>query len=70
MGGAALIAYRISQETGKPFQEALAEVPEEARRIWADVKVRAGEAVEHGREIYEEQQRAFMEEFQEEASAQ
>jgi hypothetical protein len=69
IGGAALIAYRISQETGKPFQEALAEVPEEARRILADVKIRAGEAVERGRKMYEEQQRAFMQDSQE-ASAQ
>jgi hypothetical protein len=56
IGGAALIAYRISQETGKPFQEAIADVPGEAQRLFADIKGRATEAVERGREMYVEKQ--------------
>ena len=70
IGGAALIAYRISQETGKPLQEAIVDVPAEARRLFADVKVRAAEAMERGREMYEERQGAFAEESAEETSAQ
>jgi gas vesicle protein len=56
IGGAALIAYKISQETGKPMQEALAEVPAEAKRLFADVSSRATEAFEKGRAIYQEKQ--------------
>jgi gas vesicle protein len=56
IGGAALIAYRISQETGKPFQEALSDVPGEAQRMFADLKGRATEAVERGREMYVDKQ--------------
>lgn len=56
IGGAALMAYRISQETGKPFQEAFSDVPAEAQRLFADVKARAAEAVDHGRSAYEEEQ--------------
>jgi hypothetical protein len=70
IGGAALIAYRISQETGKPLQEAALDVPAEAQRLFADLKVRAGEAIERGREMYEERQHALAEQFQEDASAQ
>jgi hypothetical protein len=70
VGGAALIAYRVSQETGKPIQEALADVPAEAQRIFADVKARAGEAIERGRAIYEEKQQDMAQQMQEDASAQ
>jgi hypothetical protein len=56
IGGAALIAYRISQETGKPMQEAFADVPGEAQRIFADVKSRATTAIDRGREMYLQKQ--------------
>ena len=45
LGGALVIAHRISEETGKSMTEAFAEVPGEAQRIFVDVKGRADEAV-------------------------
>jgi len=63
IGGAVLIAYRIAQETGKPLQEAFSDVPAEAQRIFADLKNRAAEAVEHGREMYQEKQQEIDEEL-------
>jgi hypothetical protein len=69
IGGASLIAYRISQETGKPLQEALLEVPAEAGRMFADVRSRAAEAVERGREIYEQRQNTFAEQYEGEPAA-
>ncbi len=55
-GGAILVAQRISQETGKPLQEAFTDVPAEAQRIFADLRGRACEAVERGREMYLDRQ--------------
>jgi hypothetical protein len=69
IGGAALIAYRISQDTGKPLQDALMEVPAEAGRMFADMRTRAAEAVERGREIYEQRQNAFAEQYEGEPAA-
>jgi hypothetical protein len=69
IGGAALIAYRISQETGKPFQEAFSEVPAEAQRLFADVKSRAAEAVDRGRNMYQEKQEEIQERLQEDLQA-
>jgi hypothetical protein len=63
IGGATLIAYRISQETGKPLQEAFSDVPGEAQRIFADVKSRATEAVDRGREMYVDKQQETEEQF-------
>lgn len=64
IGGAALIAYRISEETGKPFQEAISDVPAEAQRLLADVKTRATEAVDRGRSVYEEEQEDIRDRLQ------
>lgn len=61
IGGAVLIAYRISQETGKPLQEALYDVPAEAQRLFADLKTRASEAAQRGREMYMEKQQELEE---------
>ena len=69
IGGAVLIAYRISQETGKPLQEAFSDVPAEAQRLFADVKGRAVEAVDRGREMYVEKQQEMEEHLQEDAPA-
>jgi gas vesicle protein len=69
IGGAALIAYRISQETGKPFQEALSDVPGEAQRMFADLKGRATEAVERGREMYVDKQEEVEELLREDTSS-
>lgn len=67
IGGAALIAYRISQESGKPFQEALSDVPAEAQRLFSELKGHATEAMERGREIYVEKQEEMEEQLREEA---
>lgn len=67
LGGAALIAYRISQESGKPFQEALSDVPAEAQRLFSDLRGRATEAMERGREMYVEKQEEMEELLQEDA---
>ena len=67
IGGALLIAYRISQETGKPLQEALADVPGEAQRLFADLKGRAREAVDHGRDMYLEKQQEMSDQLQDNA---
>jgi hypothetical protein len=64
IGGAALIAYRISQETGKPLQDALLDVPAEAGRMLTDLRSRAAEAVERGRDIYEQSQGGFPEQYE------
>lgn len=56
IGGALVIAHRVSEETGKGFAEAFADVPAEARRILEDVKGRAEEAVERGRQAYDQKQ--------------
>ncbi len=67
LGGAALIAYRISQETGKPLQEAFSDVPAEAQRLFADIRGRAADAVERGRDVFVEKQEEIAEELQEDA---
>ena len=61
VGGAVLLAYRVSQETGKSLPEAFADIPAEAQKLFADLRVRADEAVKRGREAYHEKQ-AEMEE--------
>jgi hypothetical protein len=61
IGGAALIAYRISQETGKPFQEALADVPAEAQVLFNDLRAKAADAIQRGREMYEDKQEEMAE---------
>jgi len=65
-----LIAYRISQESGKPFQEALSDVPAEAQRLFADLRGRANDAVERGREMYMEKQQEMEEQLREDAPVQ
>ncbi len=56
IGGALLLAYRVSQETGKSLPEALTDVPAEAQRLFADLRGRADQAIERGREAYHEKQ--------------
>ena len=64
LGGAALIAYRISQETGKPLQEALSDVPAEAQRLFSEIRGRAAEAVDRGRDMYVEKQEEISDQLQ------
>ena len=63
LGGVALLAYRISQETGKPIQEALADVPAEVQRLYGELKVKADEALEKGRSLYEEKQQELADQL-------
>jgi len=56
VGGALVIAHRISEETGTSMTEAFSEVPAEAQRIFDDVKQRAEEAVSRARGAYEQKQ--------------
>ncbi len=56
IGGALVLAHRVSQETGKSLSESFAEVPGEAQRIFEDLKARAEEAVDQGRRAYEQKQ--------------
>jgi hypothetical protein len=49
VGGAAVLAYKISRETGKTLSEAAAEVPAEAMRYWEDISARGLDAFEAGR---------------------
>jgi hypothetical protein len=67
LGGAALIAYRISQETGKPLQEAFSDVPGEAQRLFSEIRGRATEAVDRGRDMYFEKQEEITDQLQENA---
>ena len=69
IGGVALLAYRISQETGKPMQEAIADVPAEAQRLYAELRAKGGEALEKGRNAYEEKQQELTEQLREFTSA-
>lgn len=50
IGGAAVLTYKISRDTGKTLSEAAAEVPAEAMRYWENARARALEALEAGRE--------------------
>lgn len=65
LGGAALIAYRISQETGKPVQEALSDVPAEIQRLYAEIRDKSAQAFDKGRSAYEEKQGALAEQLRE-----
>ena len=56
IGGALVIAHKISEETGKSMTEAFAEVPGEAQRIFVDVRGRAEDAVGQARQAYEQKQ--------------
>lgn len=48
MGAAAVIAHRIMRETGKPLQEALAEVPAELEKLYSELKAKSLEFVQTG----------------------
>ena len=55
-GGALLLAHRVSQETGKGLTESFADVPEEAQRVFTDLRGKAEEAISRGKEAYYEKQ--------------
>jgi hypothetical protein len=53
VGGALMIAHRVSEDTGKTLTESFGDVPAEAQRIFGDVKSRANDAVSKARQTYE-----------------
>ena len=61
VGGALLIAHRVSQETGKTITDSFAEVPNEAVKLFQEVGAKVEEAVAKGRDAYQQKQ-AEMEE--------
>jgi ElaB/YqjD/DUF883 family membrane-anchored ribosome-binding protein len=69
IGGAVLLAYRVSQESGKSLMESWADVPGEAQRLFSDVRGRAEEALERGREAYQSKQTEIVEHLQGAAQA-
>ena len=69
IGGALLLAYRVSQETGKTLPEALYDVPTEAQRLFSDLRGRAGEAFERGREAYQEKESEMEEHLRDAAQS-
>jgi hypothetical protein len=69
IGGAVFLAYRVSQESGKSFMEAWADVPAEAERLFSDVRGRAEEALQRGREAYDSKQAEIAEHLQGAAQA-
>ena len=56
IGGAVVIAHRVSRETGKSMSEAFADVPAEAQRIFEDLRARAEEAAGWARRAYDDKQ--------------
>ena len=56
IGGAFLLAYRVSQETGKSLPEAFSDVPAEVQRLFSELKGRTDRAVDRGREAYHEKE--------------
>lgn len=61
VGGALLIAHRVSQETGKNITDSFAEVPNEACKLFHEVGAKVEEAIAKGRDAYQQKQ-AEMEE--------
>ena len=70
IGGVALLAYRISQETGKPMQEALERRPGRgAAPVRRAQEPRAARRFEKGRAVYEEKQQELADQLREFTSA-
>jgi hypothetical protein len=69
IGGAVLLAYRVSQDSGKSIMEAWPDVPGEAGRLVTDLRGRAEEAMQRGREAYEVKQAEIAEHLQGAAQA-
>jgi len=54
MGAAAMITRRIMQETGKPLQEAVAEVPAELEKFYTELKAKTLEFMQTGPPVDED----------------
>ncbi|MCX8032842.1 MAG: hypothetical protein N3B14_05580 [Thermoleophilia bacterium] len=63
VGGAVLIAYRVSQETGKPLLEAFADVPAEGKKVLCGLADRARDAFEYGRQMYQQKQEELQDQL-------
>ena len=69
-GTALLLAHRVSQETGKSLTEAFSDVPTEAQRLFVDLRQRAEQALDRGREAYHERESEIEEHLQDAAQPQ
>jgi hypothetical protein len=58
-----VLAWRSSQETGKSIPASLTDVPAEAQKVYSDVKTRATDAVNTGKETYQKTQTAIKDRF-------
>jgi hypothetical protein len=56
IGGALVIAHRVSQETGKSLPESFGEVPAEVQRMFEELKARSEEAMNRARQAYTQKQ--------------
>ncbi len=56
IGGALVIAHRVSEESGKGITESFADVPAEVRRMVADIQARVDQAAAGARDAYEHKQ--------------
>lgn len=61
MGAAAVIAYRLSEETGKPLQETIADVPAEIGRLCEDLKAKTLDEIDRARVAWEDRQQESAE---------
>ena len=61
LAAAFVLAYRVSRETGKSTSASLVDVPEEAQRVFGEVRTRATEAVNDGRETLRQKEQAVRE---------
>ncbi len=64
VGAVLFLAHRSSQETGKNLAESLADVPAEAMGLFSDVRGKAEEAINRGREAYYQKQAEIDEQLQ------
>jgi len=70
IGAAAVIAHRIMQETGKPLQEAVAEVPAEIEKLYAELKAKALDVIDTARTANEGTEQDPADNFSESSTGQ
>ncbi len=58
-----VLAWRSSQETGRSIPASLTDVPAEAQKVYSDVKSRATDVVNTGKETYQKTEAAIKERF-------
>ncbi|GAB4250947.1 MAG: hypothetical protein Kow00129_11830 [Thermoleophilia bacterium] len=62
-GSAAMLAYRVSQETGRSLTDSVKEVPAEAQRYWEELRMRGEEAFQAGKQAAKEKQAEIEEQL-------